>query len=211
MAFVNISTTLIKDYIVMEISPLIVILSVFAAILFVVVVYFILIYNNLVTLKHNVAKAWANVDVLLKQRHDELPKLVETCKQYMNYEKDALEAIINARSAVSAAREKSDIKALGAAETQLRLGLGNLFALAEDYPELKANESFQHLQSRITGLEHDIADRREFYNDSVNIKNIRIEQFPDVVVARSMGFRPADLLEFAEKEKADVDMKALFA
>jgi LemA protein len=211
MAFVNMSTTLIKDYIVMEISPLIVILSVFAAILFVVVVYFILIYNNLVTLKHNVAKAWANVDVLLKQRHDELPKLVETCKQYMNYEKDALEAIINARSAVSAAREKSDIKALGAAETQLRLGLGNLFALAEDYPELKANESFQHLQSRITGLEHDIADRREFYNDSVNIKNIRIEQFPDVVVARSMGFRPADLLEFAEKEKADVDMKALFA
>ncbi len=195
----------------MEISPLIVILSVFAAISFVVVVYFILIYNNLVTLKHNVSKAWANVDVLLKQRHDELPKLVETCKQYMNYEKDALEAIINARSAVSAAREKSDIKALGAAETQMRLGLGNLFALAEDYPELKANESFQHLQSRITGLEHDIADRREFYNDSVNIKNIRIEQFPDVVVARSMGFRPADLLEFAEKEKADVDMKALFA
>ena len=195
----------------MEISPLVIILSVFAAISFVMVVYFVLIYNNLVTLKHNVTKAWANVDVLLKQRHDELPKLVETCKQYMNYEKDALEAIINARSAVSAAREKSDIKALGAAETQLRLGLGNLFALAEDYPELKANESFQHLQSRITGLEHDIADRREFYNDSVNIKNIRIEQFPDVVVARSMGFRPADLLEFAEKEKADVDMKALFA
>ena len=195
----------------MEISPLVIIFSVFAAISFVVLVYFILIYNNLVTLKHNVSKAWANVDVLLKQRHDELPKLVETCKQYMNYEKDALEAIIKARSAVSTAREKSDIKALGAAETQLRLGLGNLFALAEDYPELKANESFQHLQSRITGLEHDIADRREFYNDTVNIKNIRIEQFPDVVVARSMGFKPADLLEFAEKEKADVDMKALFA
>jgi len=195
----------------MEISPLVIILSVFAAISFVMVVYFVLIYNNLVTLKHNVTKAWANVDVLLKQRHDELPKLVETCKQYMNYEKDALEAIINARSAVSTAREKSDIKALGVAETQLRLGLGNLFALAEDYPELKANESFQHLQSRITGLEHDIADRREFYNDSVNIKNIRIEQFPDVMVARSMGFKPADLLQFAEKEKADVDMKALFA
>lgn len=195
----------------MEISPLVVILSVFAAISFVAIVYFILIYNNLVTLKHNVSKAWANIDVLLKQRHDELPKLVETCKQYMNYEKDALEAIIKARSAVSSAREKSDIKALGAAETQLRLGLGNLFALVEDYPELKANESFQHLQSRITGLEHDIADRREFYNDSVNIKNIRIEQFPDVIVARTMGFRSADLLEFAESEKADIDMKALFA
>lgn len=195
----------------MEISPLVIILSVFAAISFVVIVYFILIYNNLITLKHNVSKAWSNIDVLLKQRHDELPKLVETCKQYMNYEKDALEAIIKARSAVSSARERSDIKALGAAETQLRLGLGNLFALVEDYPELKANESFQHLQSRITGLEHDIADRREFYNDSVNIKNIRIEQFPDVIVARSMGFRPADLLVFAESEKADIDMKALFA
>jgi len=195
----------------MEISPLVIILSVFVAISFVAIVYFILIYNNLVTLKHNVSKAWANIDVLLKQRHDELPKLVETCKQYMNYEKDALEAIIKARSAVSSARERSDIKALGAAETQLRLGLGNLFALVEDYPELKANESFQHLQSRITGLEHDIADRREFYNDSVNIKNIRIEQFPDVIVARSMGFRPADLLIFAESEKADIDMKALFA
>lgn len=195
----------------MEISPLVIILSVFAAISFVAIVYFILIYNNLITLKHNVSKAWSNIDVLLKQRHDELPKLVETCKQYMNYEKDALEAIIKARSAVSSARERSDIKALGAAETQLRLGLGNLFALVEDYPELKANESFQHLQSRITGLEHDIADRREFYNDSVNIKNIRIEQFPDVIVARSMGFRPADLLVFAESEKADIDMKALFA
>jgi LemA protein len=195
----------------MEISPLVIISSVFAAISFVAIIYFILIYNNLVTLKHNVSKAWANIDVLLKQRHDELPKLVETCKQYMNYEKDALHAIIKARSAVSSAREKSDIKALGAAETQLRLGLGNLFALVEDYPELKANESFQHLQSRITGLEHDIADRREFYNDSVNIKNIRIEQFPDVIVARFMGFRSADLLEFAESEKADIDMKALFA
>lgn len=195
----------------MEISPLVIVLSVFAALSSVAIIFFIVIYNNLVTLKHNVSKAWANIDVLLKQRHDELPKLVETCKQYMNFEKDALEAIIKARSAVSSARERSDIKALGAAETQLRLGLGNLFAIVEDYPELKANESFQHLQSRITGLEHDIADRREFYNDSVNIKNIRIEQFPDVIVARTMGFRSADLLEFAESEKADIDMKALFA
>lgn len=129
----------------------------------------------------------------------------------MAYEKEALEAVINARSAVSSAREKTDVKALGTAETQLRLGLGNLFAVAEDYPELRANESFQHLQMRITGLEHDIADRREFYNDSVNNKNIRIEQFPDILVARLMGFKPADLLEFAEAEKADVDMKALFA
>ncbi|WP_210396013.1 LemA family protein [Motiliproteus sediminis] len=190
----------------MDISTLVIL-----ATLAVVVVYFITIYNALVQLKHNVSKAWANIDVLLKQRHDELPKLVETCKQYMGYEKDALEAIIKARSAVSDARQSADMKALGAAETQLRIGLGNLFALAEDYPDLKANDSFQHLQSRITGLEQDIADRREFYNESVNLLNVRIEQFPDVIVARKMGFRAADLLEFSEAEKADVDMKALFS
>lgn len=173
-------------------------------------VYAITIYNHLVTLKHNVAKSWANIDVLLKQRHDELPKLIEVCKQYMGYEKDTMERIIKARSAVASAREKTDIGALGAAETQLRLGLGNLFALAESYPDLKADQSFQHLQTRITGLENSIADRREFYNEAVNNNNVRIEQFPDVIIARFFNFKEADLLEFSEEEKADVDVKALF-
>jgi len=173
-------------------------------------VYTIAIYNHLVTLKHNVSKSWANIDVLLKQRHDELPKLIEVCKQYMGYEKDTMERIIKARSAVAAAREKTDVGALGAAETQLRMGLGNLFALAESYPDLKADQSFQHLQSRITGLEDSIADRREFYNEAVNNNNVRIEQFPDVIVARFFNFKEADLLEFSEEEKADVDVKALF-
>lgn len=182
-----------------------------AVVLCVVAIYLILIYNNLVRLKHNVSKAWSNIDVLLKQRHDELPKLVETCKQYMGYEKNALETIVKARSAVSSAQQNSDIKALGAAETQLRIGLGNLFALAEDYPDLKANQSFQHLQSRITGIEHDIADRREFYNDSVNLNNVRIEQFPDVIVARSLKFNTFDLLEFTDADKTDSDLKLLFA
>ena len=173
-------------------------------------VYTITIYNHLVTLKHNVSKSWANIDVLLKQRHDELPKLIEVCKQYMGYEKDTMERIIKARSAVAAAREKTDVSALGAAETQLRMGLGNLFALAESYPDLKADQSFQHLQSRITGLEDSIADRREFYNEAVNNNNVRIEQFPDVIIARFFNFKEADLLEFSEEEKADVDVKALF-
>ena len=180
------------------------------AVLIVVGLYFIFIYNNLVSLKHNVSKAWANIDVLLKQRHDELPKLVATCKQYMQYEKEALEAIVTARSAVHAAKNNIDMKALGAAESKLRIGLGDLFALSENYPDLKANESFQHLHARISGLEHDIADRREFYNDSVNANNIRIEQFPDVLVARIMSFAAFDLLEFSVTERSDVDMKALF-
>ncbi|MGD8851264.1 MAG: LemA family protein, partial [Gammaproteobacteria bacterium] len=155
--------------------------------------------------------AWSNIDVLLKQRHDELPKLIEVCKEYMGYEKDTMERIIKARSAVATARERSDVNALGAAESELRLGLGNLFALAESYPDLKADQSFQHLQSRITGLEDAIADRREFYNEAGNINNVRIEQFPDVIVARFFNFKEAELLEFSEEEKVDVDVRALFS
>ena len=174
-------------------------------------VYGVTIYNNLVSLKHNVSKAWSNIDVLLKQRHDELPKLVETCKQYMGYEQETLEKVMLARSAVASAREQGDVASLGPAETQLRLGLGNLFALAEDYPDLKANDNFKHLQQRTSGLEESIADRREFYNETVNANNVRIEQFPDVIVARLLNFGARDLLEFSEEETRDVDVKALFS
>lgn len=176
----------------------------------IVVLYGIVLYNNLVALKHNVSKSWSNIDVLLKQRHDELPKLVEVCKQYMGYEQETLEKVMRARSAVAAAREGHDVPALGQAETQLRMGLGGLFAVAEAYPDLKANTQFQHLQDRITELENGIADRREYYNESVNLNNVRIEQFPDVVVAHAFNFGPFDLLEFSEEEKADVNLKELF-
>ena len=174
------------------------------------VIYVIVMYNRLVNLKHNATKAWSNIDVLLKQRHDELPKLVATCKQYMQYEKDTLERVINARSRAAHARAAGDIGALGAAEGALRIGLGQLFALAEDYPDLKANETFQHLQGRITGLENSIADRREFYNESVNLNNIGIEEFPDVIVARLFNFKPFQLLEFEQSELADVNVGGLF-
>lgn len=183
---------------------------VFWAIIAVVVVYTVVVFNHLVTVKHNVKKAWSNIDVLLKQRHEELPKLVETCRQYMQFEQQTLEKVMQARTAVSQAQAQSDIGALGMAETQMRLGLGNLFAVAEAYPELKANESFQHLQQRISGLENAIADRREFYNESVNINNIQIEQFPDLIVARLFRFKAFELLEFNETETADVDIRTLF-
>ncbi len=176
----------------------------------VVLAYCITIYNGLITLKHNVSKAWSNIDVLLKQRHDELPKLVEICKHYMAYEKDTLERVISARSAVFAAREAGDIAGLGGAETSLRQGLGKLFAVAENYPELKADKNFKHLQGRITTLENTIADRREFYNDSVNLNNVRVEQFPDIVISRWFGFGQPELLEFSEEDRKDVDVKALF-
>src|SRR5690606_35696754 len=100
--------------------------------------YAVGLYNGLVRLKHGVGKAWANIDVLLRQRHEELPKLVETCKQYMQHERVTLERVIEARSAVASARERHDVSALGKAESGLRAGLGQLFALAENYPQLKA-------------------------------------------------------------------------
>lgn len=173
-------------------------------------IYVVSIYNHLVRVKHNVSKAWSNIDVLLKQRHDEIPKLVETCKQYMKFEQETLEKVMQARSRVSEARQNQDVPGLGLAEGALRLGLGQLFALAEDYPELRANENFQHLQGRISTLENTIADRREFYNESSNINNIAIETFPDLIVARLFGFGPRDLLEFEAAETADVSVKELF-
>jgi len=173
--------------------------------------YVVMIYNNLVRLKHNVSRAWSNIDVLLKQRHDELPKLIETCKQYMKHEREVLENVTRARAAVAQARESGDVGALGAAETQMRIGLGNLFAVAENYPDLKANENFSFLQSRISQLESQISDRREFYNDSVNVNNIRIEQFPDNIIAGIFRFGERELLKFEDSEIKDVDVAKLFS
>jgi LemA protein len=185
-------------------------MALFFGILIVALLYGVMLYNGLVQVKHAVAKAWANIDVLLKQRHDELPKLVEVCRQYKEFEQTTLERVIEARSRVHAAREQGDIAALGAAESTLRQRVGQIFAVAEAYPELRANENFMQLQSRITALENGIADRREMYNEAVNISNVRIEQFPAAVIARIFGFDARPLLEFAAIEKADVDMKALF-
>lgn len=174
------------------------------------IVYFIGIYNSLVAIRERVKQDWANIDVLLKQRHDELPKLVDACRQYMQYEQETLERVMRARSAVQQASAGGNIAAVGAAEQQLRGDLGRLFAVAENYPDLKASDSFRQLQQRISGLEEAIADRRELYNDQVNILNTRIEQFPDVLVASRYGFTAKPLLEFAGVEKADVDVGALF-
>ena len=177
----------------------------------VLLIYGIGLYNHLVSVKHAVSKAWANIDVLLKQRHDELPKLVEVCKQYKQFEQATLQKVIEARSQVHAARERQDIGALGQAEGALRTGLGSIFAVAEAYPELKTNENFTQLLNRITSLENGIADRRELYNESVNINNVQIEVFPASIIASMFGFGEKPLLEFASNEKADVDMKQLFS
>ena len=176
----------------------------------VVVVWGIMAYNGLVSLKHNVSKAFANIDVLLKQRHDELPKLIEVCRQYAQFEKSTLENVMQARSAVFNASQSRNIEALGSAETQLRTGLGQINAVAEAYPELKANDNFQHLLGRISGLENTIADRREYYNEWVNLNNVRMEHFPDTLIARLFGFGPFKLLKFSSAQTSDVDVSQLF-
>jgi len=176
----------------------------------VLVVYLVGIYNGLVGLRENIKTAWANIDVLLKQRHDELPKLVETCKRYMHFEQETFEKVMRARASISLASSAGNVAAVGAGERQLRVGMDRLFAVAENYPQLKSDETFKQLQSRISALEESIADRRELYNEQVNINNIRIHVFPDALIAGRFGFKPAQLLEFTAEEKQDVDVGALF-
>jgi len=181
-----------------------VILAVVAFVVLGLIGYFVGIYNGLIQVRNNADKAWANIDVLLKQRHDELPKLIETCKGYMKYEQALLEKITQARTAFMAA---TSIEGKTQAENQLTAGLKTLFAVSENYPDLKANASFLQLQNRISGLENEIADRREFFNESVNIYNIRIQQMPDVFVANALGYTRRSLLEIPKEETTDVKIQ----
>ena len=167
------------------------------------IVYVVGLYNTLVQLSNNIDKAWSNIDVMLKQRHDELTKLVQVCNSYMIHERDTLQSVTNARSAYSRSTS-SDEKAK--AENQLTMALGRLFAVAEQYPDLKANQEFLNTQQRISSLESTIADRREFYNDSVNLYNIRIEQIPALWVANQVGYRARPLLTVAKSDREDVEL-----
>lgn len=167
-----------------------------------IVYYIVAIYNGLIQLKNNIQKSWANIDVLLKQRADELPKLIESVKGYMAHEQGVLTAVTQARTAFL---EAKTIPQKAAADTMMSGALKSLFAVAENYPNLKANENFLQLQNRISGLENELADRREFYNDSVNTFNIRIQSIPDVMVARLMGLtQPEQMFKVSEEEKRDV-------
>lgn len=172
--------------------------------------YFIAIYNQLVNLKNEVSKNWANIDVLLVQRNNELNNLIASCKQYMQYEQNTLERVVQARQAQEKANLSKNMQALGSAETALRSGVAQMFALAEKYPDLKANDLYRKLQSRIVGLENSISDRRIYYNESVNINNIRIQKIPDIFIARACRFGRFELLIFDTKEKQEVEVKERF-
>ena len=170
--------------------------------------YGLSIYNSLVALKNNIGRSWANIDVLLKQRHDELPKLVKTCEGYMQHERAVFDKLSEARGALVGARS---IPERAEAEGLLSRALGNFFAVAESYPDLKANQSFLQLQSRISELENQIADRREFYNDTVTTFNIRIQQMPDTIVAGWLALKPAELFKIDDTDREDVDIKFAMA
>ena len=166
--------------------------------------YALFLYNGLVALKNNIARCWANIDVLLKQRHDELPKLVKTCEAYMQHERAVFDRLSEARGALHRAHTVGE---RAGAESQLTQALGQFFAVAEAYPTLKADASFLELQHRISELENQIADRRELYNDTVTIFNTRLEQIPDKYVADWLSLKAAELFRADEGERADVEIR----
>jgi len=166
-----------------------------------IIAYAVSLYNTLVRLSNNIDKSWSNIDVVLKQRHDELPKLVDVCNSYMKHERETLEGVTAARSAYS---RSTSVDEKAKAENQLTRALGKLFAVAEQYPDLKANQEFLTVQQRISALENTIADRREFYNESVNVYNILIEQIPALWVAQQIGYQARPLLTVASSDRADV-------
>ena len=174
-----------------------VILFVFA----IVLIYTILIYNGLVALKNNINQDWSNIDVLLKQRYDELPKLIKVCEGYMQHEQKTLEAVVKARSLVNSAG--SDEQKLQA-QNMLTDTLKSLFMVVERYPDLKADSGFRQLSNRISEIEDQIADRRELFNASVTIFNTRIEQFPDVIIARLFNFTGRTLWQIDPAHREDV-------
>ena len=166
--------------------------------------YVVAIFNGLVRLKNNIKKSWANIDVLLKQRTDELPKLISTVKGYMKHEKGVLTEVTNARASMMNAGTMSE---KAKADNMLTGALKSLFAVSENYPELKANENFMHLQGRISGIENELADRREFYNDSTNQFNIRIQSIPDVFVARMLGYTEQEMFKVSAEDRKDVKVE----
>lgn len=180
-------------------------------ILFVVVIvvvaiagYIISIYNGLISLNNNIKKSLGNINVLLKQRTDEIPKLVNSVKGYMKHERGVLTSLTKARTDIMKAKTLSQ---KAAANNMISEALKTVFAVAENYPKLRASENFMQLQQRISGIENELADRREFYNDSVNNFNIRIQSFPDMYVASRLKYKSQQMFKVSAEDKKDVKIE----
>ena len=173
------------------------------AIVVAVVLYGIITYNGLVSLRQRVSQAFADIDVQLKQRHDLIPNLIETVKGYAAHERGTLDAVVQARNAALTAHGPAQ---QAAAEGALSGALGRLLALSEAYPDLKANTNFQQLQSELTDVENKLAAARRFFNNAVSEYNASIQAFPAVLFAGSMGFAPREFFDLGETQRQTLDV-----
>ena len=181
----------------------IVVIFVIVLIIIGIISWFFTVYNGLIQVKENIKKSWANIDVLLMQRSDEIPKLIKVLKSFVKHEKKMFDNILDARTSYLGANsvsEKAD------ADNQMSEALKSVFALSEAYPELGSNDNFLKLQERISGLENEIADRRELYNESVNKYNIRIQSLPDMFIANTLGLPQEVMFKVDENKKKDIDI-----
>jgi LemA protein len=174
------------------------------AVVVVVGLFCLSIYNSLISLRHQLQRSWANIDVILKQRYDELPQLIQVIEQLVGYEAGILKDLAEARTRYGSAHSVGEkIDAAGGLSVALR----GVAALGEAYPQLKSNENFNQLQSRISSLENTLADRRETYNETVANFNIRIEQFPDALVARILNYKGQQMFQVSEVERQAPSLK----
>ena len=186
-------------------DPVFLMLGFFAFVIGILALFYIVtIFNGLIDLRNNIDKAWANIDVLLKRRSDLIPNLVETVKGYKAYEQDVLEEIARLRTAMMSADGPAEKARHSEAISST---LKTMFAVAENYPNLKASENFLKLQDQLSQIENQIADRREFYNDSVMLFNTRIHSIPDMVFASLLRFKDREYFRAKEEEKEAVDVK----
>ena len=181
------------------------VLLVIIAIAILILIYAVSVYNRLVRLRTHVDEAWSGINVQLKKRHDLIPNLVETVKGYASHERETFDSVTRARAG---AMQAGDVKSLEAAEGQLNSALGRLFAVAERYPDLKANQNFMQLQDQLTAIESDIEKSRRYYNGAVRNKNIVIDTFPSNIIAGMFGFTKSEFFELeSEAEKAVPQVK----
>jgi LemA protein len=174
---------------------------IFLGLVVVLVIWIIGLYNGLVTLRNQVKGAWSQIDVQLKRRHDLIPNLVEVVKDYMSYEQETLEKVIKARNTAVSASGPAQVSA---AENNLSGALRQLFAVFENYPDLKANQNVMKLQEELTSTENKIAFARQYYNDTVMTYNTKQELFPANLIAANLGFKKEEYYQVPEEEKENV-------
>ena len=171
------------------------------AVVVLLLLYGVSVYNTLIRLRNLVKEGWSSIDVMLKKRHDLIPNLVETVKGYASHEKETLQSVIDARNQAAG---RGSVKEVEAAESQLTSALTRLFALAEQYPDLKANTNFLQLQDQLAAIEGDVEKSRRYYNGTVRNLNTVIESFPSNVVASMFNFAPEAYFELSNPDERNV-------